>query len=240
MTFLDGAWSIIILPVGRDWVWQRINDALGEKARTKSAKKSPERGQEVLVALVQRSGRFSGSDRGIQLSRRRHYFSGCCLAHFRAVVPPSVEDRFPLASLAGRRPFFYSRRIGEDHFGSPRLARFAVAGYLGALAFYISRIRPAFLGGLLYHFVLFFCRGPTRSLPEIAWSPCSRPFPRPDIRLQKSLCRSPWDASKPRAAAQPGNPFWKQIGKRLARRSALSRISATRGLFVTGVHRVRR
>jgi hypothetical protein len=44
----------------------------------------------------------------------------------------------------------------------------------------------------------------------------------------------------PERPPQPRNPFWKQIGKRLARRSALSRISATRGLFVTGVHRVRR
>ena len=81
----------------------------------------------------------------IRLSRRGHYRFDRGLDHLGAVVPFSFQERFPLASLAGRRALLYARNFGKGHpwlkcSPGPFLAR-----WLGAPAFYISGFRSPLL-----------------------------------------------------------------------------------------------
>ena len=115
--------------------------------------------QQFPSLLFKDQGVFPGQSEGYAYLGAGIIVLDRCLGHLRAVVPFSFQERFPLASLAGRRarPLrsqFRQRSPLAQVFSWTFLAR-----RLGAPAFHIPGLRAPLLGGLLYRLVLLFRGG---------------------------------------------------------------------------------
>ena len=146
-----------------------------------------DRSTEIPFALFQRSGRPSRPDRGIQLSRSRHYFSDRCLTHFLAVVPLPLEDLF----LFGRFGWSPLCRLLSRHRRKSLLVPTSCSIFRCRIPWSVCFPHSAPPAGSSGWATISFCAAlwprPHRSFPEIAWSSCSRALLLVQILDCKSL-----------------------------------------------------
>jgi hypothetical protein len=195
MTFLDGAWSIIILPVGRDWEFGSASTMpLGKRPVRRALKKPLSAAKRFSSLLFKDQGVFPGQTEGYSYLGGGIIFLVVVLLIFAplSLLRPKIVSLWPLwlaaalsFTLAASAKITLGPHVSLDLPLPDTLERllstFRASGRLFWAGYYI-----------------ILCCSFAAALPDLYQkSPGRRargPSPRPDIRLQKSLCRSPWDA----------------------------------------------